>query len=89
MIAFMFSIDLFWASSAPGGRVTRVPVVWDSSLHPHTKQTDASVVGRIRLPTTNDVALERIEHLSIVVSADGRGTFRSDASRPGHVPGAA
>jgi hypothetical protein len=71
----MYSIVLFWASSAPGGRVTMVPVVWASSLHPHTRQTDASAVGRIRLPIKNDVAFERIWHLSIVVSADGAGTF--------------
>jgi hypothetical protein len=39
-------------------------------LHPHTKQTDASAIGRIRLPLKNDIALERISYLSIVVSAD-------------------
>jgi hypothetical protein len=75
MMDFMCSIDLFWASSAPGGRVTVVPVVWDSSLHPHTRQTEASAVGRIRLPIQNDVGFERTGHLSIAVSADGPGTL--------------
>jgi hypothetical protein len=60
MADFMLSIELFLASSAPGGRVARVPVVWDSSLHPHTRQTDANAVGRIRLPIKNDVVFERI-----------------------------
>lgn len=61
---FICSIELFRASSAPGGRVARVPVVWDSSLHPHTRQTEASAVERIRPPLRHDVALERIWHLS-------------------------
>ena len=83
MMDFMYSIDCFWASSAPGGRVTVVPVVWDSSLHPHTKHTDASAVGRIRLPIKNDVTLERIWHLSIVVSAGGEGEHLIQESRIG------
>ena len=88
MMDFMFSIDLFWASSAPGGRVTKVPVVWDSSVHPHTRHTDASTVGTIRLPIKNDVALERIWHLTIVVSSDGPGTFTTEDSHLGHLSGA-
>src|SRR5262249_60605023 len=77
---FICSIELLRASSAPGGLVARVPVVWDSSLHPHTKPTDASAAGRIRLPIKNDVALERIGYLSFVVSADGPWTLTGEAS---------
>jgi hypothetical protein len=63
-MAFMLSIDLLLASSAPGGRVAKVPVVWDSSLHPHMRKTDASAVGMIKLPVKNHIAFERIWHLS-------------------------
>jgi hypothetical protein len=78
MVDFMCSIALFLASSAPGGFVAKVPVVCASSLHPHTRQTDASAVGRIKLPIKNDVAFERIGHLSIVVSAEGPWRFAAE-----------
>jgi hypothetical protein len=76
------------ASSAPGGRVAKVLVVCDSSLHPHTRQTEASAVGRIRLYIKSGVALERIWHLSIVVSADWPARFTAEAAHSGHDSGA-
>jgi hypothetical protein len=75
MMDFICSIDDFRASSAPGGRVTVVPVVWDSSLHPHTKQKGASAAGRIRIPLKKDMAVERIGYLTLMVSADVPGRF--------------
>jgi hypothetical protein len=65
MIDFMPSIVFLCASSAPGGLVTKVPVVC-VSLHPTIEQTPASAIGKTRLPTKYRFTLEHI------------GTFRYD-----------
>jgi hypothetical protein len=84
MLDFIYSIDLFWASSAPSGRVARVPVVWASSLHPDRRQRGARTLGRIRLRIRNDVVFGCIGDLAIVVSADGLGTLERRAERSIH-----
>jgi hypothetical protein len=50
--------------------VTVVPVVCVSSLHPQTNQTGPSAAGRSRIPRNKDMALERIDYLSIIGSQD-------------------
>jgi hypothetical protein len=90
MMDFIFSIELFLASSAPGGRVATVPVVWASSPHPPTRQTEASAVGRIRLPLQNDVVFERTGHLSIQFKRGFRsraGDIEEQGQREASIPG--
>jgi hypothetical protein len=75
MMFFICSIDFCRASSAPGGRVTVVPVVWVSSVHPQMNKSGASAAGRIRKPLNKHIVLERIVNLSIIASHDVLETF--------------